>query len=260
MTEAGTTTVTARVAYGTKRQLADKQPLFTAERSRARALATSAPWDWDGLPCREAAANRAQRAMYRAHLRETASWPTRWTGWWRSGCGPSWRRAIGTDWPALPAQAKNPGRWPGTRDGDWPERVTIRLPAGLVNQVLAACWHTSADAIGKLRDWRDKHPDMLPTKPVRYPAEDAALAEYEELAAQVTPAGDIWRAAVQHAIAARPVILERQAAVDTGVSRCHAPRCNGALRDIRQGQRRVSRGVTHAVTVSVTPAVTATAR
>ncbi|NEA60382.1 hypothetical protein G3I60_41025 [Streptomyces sp. SID13666] len=90
----------------------------------------------------------------------------------------------------------------------------MRLPAGLVNRVLAACRHTSEDAIGRLRDWRDKHPDMLPTKPFRYPAEDAALVEYEELAAQVTPAGDIWRAAVQHAIAAGPVILERQAAVD----------------------------------------------
>ncbi|MCZ4126155.1 hypothetical protein [Streptomyces sp. H39-S7] len=84
-----------------------------------------------------------------------------------------------------------------------------------MSQVLAACWHTSEDTIGKLPDWRDKHPDMLPTKAFRHTSEDEALAEYEELAAQVTPAGDIWRAAVQRGIAAAPVIRERQAvAVD----------------------------------------------
>lgn len=112
----------------------------------------------------------------------------------------------------MPAQAKNPGRWPGTRDGGWPERVTIPLPATLVTQVLSACSHTSEDAIGRLRDWRDEHPDILPTKPFRYPEEDAALAEYERLAAQVTPAGEIWRAAVQREIEAEPVIRERLAA------------------------------------------------
>ncbi|MDJ0375787.1 hypothetical protein QMK19_41050 [Streptomyces sp. H10-C2] len=207
MTEAGTITVTARVAYGTKRQLADMRPLFKAERARARALSTSAQWNWDGLPGREAAAKRAQWAMYRAHLREAGELADTLDGLVAFGVRTE-LAALGwdRDWPMLPAQAKNPGRWPGTRDGGWPERVTVRLAAGLVNQVLAACWHTSADAIGKLRDWRDKHPDMLPTRPFRYPAEDAALAEYEELAAQVTPAGDIWRAAVQHAVAARPVI------------------------------------------------------
>lgn len=31
-----------------------------------------------------------------------------------------------------------------------------REQAGLVNQVLATCWHTTAEAIGKLRDWRDQ--------------------------------------------------------------------------------------------------------
>lgn len=71
MAEAGTTPVTARVAFGTKQQLADMQPLFKAERARARALAATPEWAWDGLPGREAAAKRAQWAMYRAHLRET---------------------------------------------------------------------------------------------------------------------------------------------------------------------------------------------
>ncbi|MCM2424254.1 hypothetical protein [Streptomyces sp. RKAG293] len=216
MTEAGTTTVTARVAYGTKQLLADMRPLFKAERQRARALSTTSPWDWDGLPGREAATKRAQWAMYRAHLREAGELADTLDVLVAFGARAELAaRGWDQDWPVLPAQAKNPGRWPGTRDGGWPERVTVRLPAPLVNQVLAACWHTSEDAIGKLRDWRDKHPDMLPTKAFRYAAEDAALAEYEELAAQVTTAGEIWRAAVQRGIAAAPVIRERQAvAVD----------------------------------------------
>jgi hypothetical protein len=212
MTEAGTTPVTARVAFGTKRKLADMRPLFKAERARARALSATPPWDWDGLPGREAAAKRAQWAMYRAHLREAGELADTLDVLVASGVRAELAaRGWDREWPPLPAQAKNPGRWPGTRDGGWPERVTVRLPAALVNQVLSACWHTSEDAIGKLRDWRDEHPDILPTRPFRYPEEDAALAEYELLAAQVTPAGHIWRAAVQRGIAAEPVIRERLA-------------------------------------------------
>lgn len=211
MTEAGFTTITARVTFGTKQLLADMRPLFKAERERAKALSKTAPWDWRELPGREAAARRAQWAMYRAHLRETGELAETLDALVASGvraelAARGWNR----EWPALPEQAKNPGRWPGTRDGGWPERVTVRLSAALVNQVLSACWHTSEDAIGKLRDWRDKYPDMLPTKPFRYPEDDAALAEYELLAAQVTPSGAIWRAAVKRGIAAAPVIRARQ--------------------------------------------------
>ncbi|MCM2425083.1 hypothetical protein [Streptomyces sp. RKAG337] len=46
------------------------RPLFKAERERARVLSRTSHWDWDRLPGREAAAKRAQWAMYRAHLRE----------------------------------------------------------------------------------------------------------------------------------------------------------------------------------------------
>jgi hypothetical protein len=216
MTEAGTTTVTARVAFGTKQLLADMRPLFKAERARARALSATSRWDWDGLPGRGAAAKRAQWAMYRAHLREAGELADTLDVLVASGVRAELAaRGWDQEWPPLPAQARNPGRWPGTRDGGWPERVTVRLPATLVNRVLSACWHTSEDAIGKLRDWRDEHPDMLPTKPFRYPEDDAALAEYEQLAAQVTPAGHIWRAAVMRGVAAEPVIRERLAvAVD----------------------------------------------
>lgn len=199
-------TVTARVAFGTKQLLVGMRPLFKAERARARSATQR--WDWDGLPGREAEAKRAQWAMYRAHLREDGELfdtvDVLVAFGVRAGLvARGWDR----EWPVLPVQARNPGRWPGTRDGGWPER----LPAALVNHVLSACWHTSEDAIGKLRDWRDEHPDMLPTKPFRYAADDAALAEYEALAAQVTPAGHMWRAAVQRGLAAGPVVRERQA-------------------------------------------------
>lgn len=43
MTEAGTTTVTARVAFATKEQLAALKPLLKADRQRAQALSTSPP-------------------------------------------------------------------------------------------------------------------------------------------------------------------------------------------------------------------------
>lgn len=113
MTEAGTTPVTARLAYGTKQQLAALQPLVKAERARARALAKTPPWDWDGLPGREAAAQwakRAQWAMYRAHLRdgELADTPGRLGG---VRCtGRAGGAQLGPDEPPLPAQARNPGR------------------------------------------------------------------------------------------------------------------------------------------------------
>lgn len=191
MTEQGTTPVTAQVVFGTKKQLADMRPLFMAEQARARALSASPQWAGDGPPGPEAA---AKRAMYPAHLREAGELADTLDVLVASGVRAElaprgWERA----WPPLPAQAQNPGRWPGTRDGGWPER----LPAALVNQVLSVRWHTSEDAIGKLRDWRDEHPDILPTRPFRYPQEDAALAECELLAAQVTPDGHIWWAAVQ---------------------------------------------------------------
>lgn len=47
--------MTARVAFGTKKQLAGMRPRFKAERARARALPATPQWDWDGLPGREAA-------------------------------------------------------------------------------------------------------------------------------------------------------------------------------------------------------------
>lgn len=69
----------------------------------------------------------------------------------------------------------------------------------------AACWHTSADAIGELRDWRDRYPDALPTRAFRNEHDDEALA------ARVTTTGTIWRAAIGHLVVAVPALLQRSA-------------------------------------------------
>lgn len=210
MTEAGTITVTARVAFGTKDVLKAFKPLFKAERERARKLARSPQWDAAGLPGREAAAKRAQWAMHKEHLRERGelvdTLDVLVTGGVRAKLA---ERGWDHAWPALPTQALIPGRWPGSRDGGWPEKLTVRLPSVLVTTTLSACWHTSAEAIGKLRDWRDRYPDALPTRPFRSETEDKALAEYDQLAAQVTTAGEIWRAAVTRGIDSEPTIRER---------------------------------------------------
>jgi hypothetical protein len=69
MTEAGTISVIARVAYGTKDQLKELKALFTAERRRAREIQGQEQWNAAGLAGREAAARRAAWAEHRAGLR-----------------------------------------------------------------------------------------------------------------------------------------------------------------------------------------------
>ncbi|MDX2567493.1 hypothetical protein [Streptomyces scabiei] len=210
MTEAGTVTVTARVAYGTKEVLKGLKPLFKAERDRARKLRSSPEWSAVGLPGREAAAKRAQWAMYKAHLRERGELVDTLDVLVTNGVRAELAdRGWDHEWPPVPQQALNMGRWPGSRDGAWPEGVTVRLPSGLYTTTLSACWHTSTEAIEKLRDWRDKYPDAMPTRQFRSQAEDEALDEYNRLADQVTTTGAIWRAAVTRGIESEPTIQER---------------------------------------------------
>jgi hypothetical protein len=92
---------------------------------------------------------------------------------------------------APPADALLPGRWPGTRDSGCPEKITARVDAALVAQVRAACWGTSAEAIDKLRAWRDRHPYSEFIMPG-----EKAMEDYTELADKVTTPGALWRAAL----------------------------------------------------------------
>jgi len=100
------------------------------------------------------------------------------------------------DWPEVPDRARLRGRWPGSRDSGAPNVMVVPVDADLAERVLAACWWTSADAMTQLRAWRDAHPGL------EY---ETALDNYEELSGQVTTPGDIWRAALRHYFAARPL-------------------------------------------------------
>ncbi|MGK5532085.1 hypothetical protein [Streptomyces sp. URMC 129] len=210
MSKAGTISVTARVPYGTRERLTALKPLLAAERRRARALAREERWDTDGLAGREAAERRAAWQRHKARLRQRGELVDTLDALVTFGVRAELaERGWNRRWPPVPAEALLPGRWPGSRDGAWPEKVPLRLPATVVGTVRGGCWHTSAEAIGQLRDWRDRYPDALPTRAFRTEHEDEALAEYERLAAQVTTVGTIWRAGIARALAAAPEFERR---------------------------------------------------
>ncbi|MEU4229520.1 hypothetical protein AB0F17_34930 [Nonomuraea sp. NPDC026600] len=106
------------------------------------------------------------------------------------------RRGWDHDWPPVPNIAPRAGRWPGSVDQQWPAKINARLPADLVARVHAACWHTSAEAIGELRRWRDNHPEVVTEH--RAPT---LWAQYKALADQVTTPGDVWRQALGRLLA-----------------------------------------------------------
>lgn len=108
-------------------------------------------------------------------------------------------RARGWDhrWPPCPPAARCPGRWPGSREGGYPEQLSFRLPAAVVAQVRAACWYTSAAAITELLEWQDRH--RLTVRKRRRPSAELqqALDTYDRLADRVTTTGAIWRAGLR---------------------------------------------------------------
>jgi hypothetical protein len=188
---AGTVTVMARVAYGTRARLTTR---LSAEKTRRRELLDEA----------RSRITPAMGALARAELRaETARELARLR---RQGeladtvdvlvthavRAELAARGWDVDWPPVPGTAPRAGRWPGSRDTGWAEAITARIPAELEAQVHAACWHTSSDAIEALRSWRDDHPHLV------FDAVD--LADYERLADQVTTPGMVWRAAVDRAL------------------------------------------------------------
>ncbi|MER6522627.1 hypothetical protein ABT246_38075 [Streptomyces sp. NPDC001553] len=115
-------------------------------------------------------------------------------------------------WPAVPDEAMDPGRWPGSRDAGYPKQVPLRLPQPLARKVYAACWHTSYKSITALREWRDQHPGIVPGRHRRGPGEpDIALEEYERLAARVTTVGDVYRGGLLRGIRAAEALRLRAA-------------------------------------------------
>ncbi|MDP9850247.1 hypothetical protein [Streptosporangium lutulentum] len=192
---AGTVAVMARVAHGTRKRLTAR---MEAERARRSALLTAARAEiGPHLAALERAERRAALTRRLAELREHGELAdTVDVLLTHAVRGEMAARAWDVDWPPVPAGAPRAGRWPGSRDGGWPEKIVARIPAELEAQVHAACWHTSKEAIAELRTWRDARPA---------PVFDVdALALYERLADQVTTPGEIWRAAVDRALLAPP--------------------------------------------------------
>ncbi|MFD9817157.1 hypothetical protein [Streptomyces sp. NPDC059080] len=100
-------------------------------------------------------------------------------------------------WPACPPQARDLGRWPGSADGGFPEQLPLRLPTSLENQVRAACWYTSFEAIEALEDWRRRYPQVIPRRRWAPAGLESALDAYDQLALRVTTTGEIWRAGIE---------------------------------------------------------------
>lgn len=212
MDRTGKALVTAKVRFEARERLTAE---LEWQRARRRELSGGEPWRTAGLPRREAAGVRAGWRRELGRLREAgelldtvdvlAVWGIRAElearGWWE-------RR-----WPAVPDEAMDPGRWPGSRDGGFEKAVPLRLPQPLARRVYAACWHTSSASIEALRDWRDRNPDAVPRRRWSSLEElEDPLREYVRLAGGVTTVGEVWRGGLDRGIEAAAVLRTRSAA------------------------------------------------
>ncbi|WP_176728509.1 hypothetical protein [Planobispora rosea] len=154
----GTVPVVARVAAGTRARLA---ALIEGEKARRGALMPAAlPLLGLDTAARAEARTRARQRLEqlraRGELLDTVDAALA-HGVRLELTARGWNRA----WPPVPASAPSSGRWPGSREAGWGERVPARLPVALAGRVQAACWHASAEAITTLRAWRETHPGRL---------------------------------------------------------------------------------------------------
>ncbi|WP_052230634.1 hypothetical protein [Streptomyces sp. CT34] len=202
MDKLGKKSVTAKVSPVTRERLTEE---IKAQKEYRGELASDDRWSVAGLTRQEAARVRAAWRRELGRLRQAGELldtidvlaihgielELRARGWWD-------RR-----WPAVPEEAMDPGRWPGSRDGGSPKGVPLRLPQPLARRVYAACWHSSVKSIEALRSWRDRHPGMVPA---RYFADledlEGPLKEYARLANDVTTVGDVWRGGLERGIEA----------------------------------------------------------
>ncbi|MEU2955924.1 hypothetical protein [Streptomyces xanthochromogenes] len=105
-------------------------------------------------------------------------------GWDRSWTGMEWEEIT-------------PGLLPAAMGNSYPESLSLSLPATLVEQVGAACWSSSRESIGRLRQWRADYTAAAPP-PRGTPPE----AEYKRLAAGVTTTGQVYRAGIRRGLQA----------------------------------------------------------
>ncbi|MGW3307578.1 hypothetical protein ACWDG9_13450 [Streptomyces sp. NPDC001073] len=183
---------------GTLSRLADLQPYFDTESTRAY---TSGMSDTGTLTSLELAARKGRLDSEKEQLRLQgllidSKRALVVVGLVQEIASRGWQDRK---WDPLPGLSR--GRWPGSTAGGCPEKITVDLPADLVNTVKAGCWDISKEAIGHLREWRQRHPTARPNCPTRPGCPPEAVAEYNRYAAQVLTAGAIWRLAVDHGIA-----------------------------------------------------------
>ncbi|MFD9543474.1 hypothetical protein [Streptomyces sp. NPDC060022] len=194
----GVRAVTINLKYGTKEKLDALKPYFADEARRARTFSTA---DTSGLNLRETAARKsiwaAEKEQRRRDGQLTDSIRALVMGAaFQEVTARGWTLR---DWSQIPHQSRGP--WPGAPRGSWEETLTVDLPADLVAIVHAGCWNASKDAIGKLRDWRERHPKARPRRPSRPGCSAEELAEHDGYAAKVLTTGKIWRNAVKRGLA-----------------------------------------------------------
>jgi hypothetical protein len=202
----GMTPVTAAAQYGTRVKLSRA---LTRQRQLRTEIRNQPRWSTKGRSRQDAALLRGDLREHLAALRAAGTLLDTIDVLAAFGIRAE-LTARGWDrtWEPVPAEAVEWGRWPGSPDTGTPERIPLRLPSELVTQVQAACWWTSAAAIRDLRDWRDRHPDLL----LGVRPDEEPLVEYRELSRRVTTTGVIWRAGIKTGI------LAADPTGDTGIS------------------------------------------
>lgn len=182
--------MTVKVPWGTRSRL---EKVVARHRVLRRELAGDARWSVAGLSRREANIVRARRRTELAQLREAGRLLDTVDSFALYGvrhelAARQWLR----EWPDAGGWVGQMGRWPGARDGGYPEAVSFRLPVVVARQVRAGCWSVSGGAVSALRNWRDRHPGVVVSR-----GGQEALAEYGRLVDQIVTVGDVLRAALE---------------------------------------------------------------
>lgn len=198
VTEEGSVPVTARLPYGTRANVRD---LLNHERKRRADLAAHPRWSTDRLSRRSITEVRSAWRQRLAVMRHEGELLDTLDALVLFGVRSELReRGWDHPWPACPPSARCPGRWPGSREGGYPEQLSFRLPAPLVGRVRAACWYTSAVTIAELQDWQDRYRLVLRKRRQPPSGMEHVLELYDRLAAGVTTTGVIWRAGLRQGI------------------------------------------------------------
>jgi hypothetical protein len=96
------------------------------------------------------------------------------------------------EFPDVPDWVRLSGRWPGSRDGGYPDQLVTRVDPELAERVLRACWAHSGEAVLGVLAWREQNPDVV--------YDVAELERYDAFSAQIITPGDLWRAGLRRVV------------------------------------------------------------